>query len=143
MSDAWGKCMARNFGKLLAFLAIVLAGTALLPSSSQGAPPRQVLVLHSYHMGYKWTDEMTQGIRSALREEGKSVQVRYEYMDTKRVSDPAYFRLLHESYKYKYRTSRFDVIIATDNDAFDFLKQYRDDLFPATPVIFCGVNYFE
>ena len=78
-----------------------------------------------------------------MRDEGKSVHIRYEYMDTKHVSDPTYFELLYATYKYKYRTSRFDVIIATDNDAFDFLKQYRDPLFPATPVVFCGVNYFE
>ena len=143
MSNEWGTCMARNFGRLLTFLAVVLAGTAFLPSSSQGTPSKQVLVIHSYHMGYKWTDEMTQGITAALRDEGKSVHIRYEYMDTKRVSDPAYFELLYETYKYKYRASRFDVIIATDNDAFDFLKKYRDPLFPATPVVFCGVNYFE
>jgi PAS domain S-box-containing protein len=143
MSEKWGKCMARNFGMLLAFLAFALLSTALLPSSSQAAPPKQVLVIHSYHMGFKWTDEMTQGITAALQDEGKAVQIRYEYMDTKRVSDPAYLRLLYETYKHKYRTSRFDVILATDNDAFDFLRQYRDDLFPAIPVIFCGVNYFK
>jgi|GEM_PF-1276668 len=143
MSDEWGKCMARNFGMLLVFLAVALAGTAFLPSSSHGAPSKQVLVIHSYHMGFKWTDEMTQGITAALRHEGQAVQVRYEYMDTKHVSDPAYFKLLYETYRYKYRTSRFDVIISTDNDAFDFLRQYRDLLFPATPVIFCGVNNFE
>ena len=143
MSDEWGKFQPRNFRTLLALLALVLACTTLLPSSSLGAPSRQVLVMHSYHMGFKWTDEMTQGIMAALRDEGKAVQVRYEYMDTKRVSDPAYFRLLYETYKHKYRTSRFDVIIATDNDAFDFLKNHRDALFPAAPVIFCGVNYFN
>jgi len=143
MSDKWGKCMARNFGALLAFLVFIPVCTILLPSSSLAAPSKQVLVLHSYHVGFKWTDEMTQGITAALRDEAKAVQIRYEYMDTKRVSDPAYFRLLYETYRHKYRTSRFDVIVATDNDAFDFLKQYRDDLFPAAPVIFCGVNYFK
>ena len=143
MSNAWGKCMARNFGMLLAFLAVLLAGSTFLPSSCQGMPPKQVLVMHSYHVGYKWTNEITQGITAALRDEGKAVQIRYEYMDTKRVSDPSYFELLYETYRYKFRSSRFDVIIATDNDAFDFLKRYRDELFPATPVVFCGVNYFE
>src|SRR5512138_334883 len=96
MSDGWGKCMARNIGMLLVFLAVLLAGTAIMPSTSQGTPPKQVLVIHSYHMGFKWTDEMTQGITAALQGEGKAVQVRYEYMDTKRVSDPAYFQLLYE-----------------------------------------------
>ncbi|MCM2357393.1 MAG: ATP-binding protein [Geobacteraceae bacterium] len=64
-------------------------------------------------------------------------------MDTKRLSDTTYFKLLYETYKYKFGNFRFDAIIATDNDAFNFLVSYRDELFPGTPVVFCGVNYFE
>lgn len=45
MSDKWGKCLTKNLGILLAQLVIVLATTAFLPSSSQAAPPRQVLVI--------------------------------------------------------------------------------------------------
>ena len=143
MADEWGNALARKIGPLLLFLVLLLAGTPLQSLARQEAPPRQILVIHSYHLGFKWTDEMTQGITAALQEEGKAVQVRFEYMDTKRVADPAYFDLLSATYQYKYRTAKFAVIIATDNDAFTFLKKHRDALFPATPVIFCGVNYFQ
>jgi len=46
-------------------------------------------------------------------------------------------------YKLKYKNFKFDIIIATDNNAFDFMRRYRDELFPGTPVVFCGVNYFQ
>ena len=140
MTDERGKNIARKIGTLLVFIILLLAGTAAQALDSQETP-RQVLVIHSYHLGYKWTDDITQGITAALQEEGKAVQIRYEYMDTKRVADSAYFDLLYATYQYKYRNAKFDVIIATDNDAFDFLKANRETLFPATPVIFCGVNY--
>jgi sigma-B regulation protein RsbU (phosphoserine phosphatase) len=145
MVDEWGKGLPRKIATLLLlFLVLLLAGTACASSSSGPAvSPRQVLVIHSYHLGFKWTDEMTQGITAALREEGKGVQVRYDYMDTKHVADPAYFELLYATYRHKYYNEKFAVIIATDNDAFTFLKAHRDLLFPATPVIFCGVNYFQ
>jgi PAS domain S-box-containing protein len=143
MAAAWGKGMARKIGRLLFFLVLLLTGTAVPAFSSHEAPPRQVLVIHSYHLGFKWTDEMTQGITAALQEEGTTVRIRYEYMDTKHVSDAAYFELLYALYRHKYRSEKFAVIIATDNDAFTFLKKYRDALFPATPVIFCGMNYFS
>lgn len=143
MASERDKGMVKSFRIILLFLAVLLSGLAFLPSAGQAASSKQVLVIHSYHMGFKWTDEITQGITAALRDEGQAVQIRYEYMDTKRVADSAYFELLYETFKYKYRTSKFDVIIATDNDSFEFLKKYRDALFPATPVIFCGVNYFE
>jgi sigma-B regulation protein RsbU (phosphoserine phosphatase) len=143
MTDRKGQGLPRKIATLLLFL-LLLAGTACASSSSGPAiSPRQVLVIHSYHLGFKWTDEMSQGITAALQEEGKAVQVRYEYMDTKHVADPAYFERLFATYQYKYRSTKFAVVIATDNDAFTFLKAYRDVLFPATPVIFCGVNYFS
>jgi hypothetical protein len=36
-----------------------------------------------------------------------------------------------------------DLIIVADTEAFDFPQKYRDKLFPGTPVVFCGVNYFQ
>lgn len=138
-----GKTRGRKAGALLISLAVLLAAMAFVFSLSEGSREKHLLVLHSYHQGYKWTDDIARGIEAALREEGKIVQVRHEYMDTKRISDEAYFKLLHATYKYKFANSRFDAIIATDNDALDFLLTYRDDLFPETPVVFCGVNYFE
>lgn len=32
------------------------------------------------------------------------------------------------------------MIIVSDNDALNFVKEYRDELFPGVPVVFCGVN---
>lgn len=123
-------------------LAVLLV-MALCPSLSRAGDERHLLVLHSYHQGYRWTDDLTRGIEAALRGEGGGVKVHYEYMDTKRVSDRAYFNLLLAAYRYKFGKSRFDAIIATDNDAFAFLLAHRDDLFPGTPVVFCGVNDFN
>jgi GAF domain-containing protein/ABC-type uncharacterized transport system substrate-binding protein len=102
---------------------------------------QQVLVLHSYHQGYKWTDDITAGIESVLGEE--NVDLRIEYMDTKRIFDENYLQELYQIYQYKFSDSRFDVIISSDDNAFNFLLQHRDQLFPGTPVVFCGVNFFQ
>jgi PAS domain S-box-containing protein len=145
LSWAWGRKAGRKAGGVLTFLAVVLIFATLvsLPTFGQEVPQKHLLVLQSYHRGYKWTDDITLGIEAALQGDGKTVSVHYEYMDTKRISDPAHFKLLYETYRHKFSKSEFDAIIAADNDAFDFLLSYRDDLFPGTPVVFCGVNYFE
>lgn len=143
MASGWSRCVSRAGATFWVCLVVLLAGSVLRPSICRAATAGQVLVIHSYHLGFKWTDDMTRGITTALQGEGQAVQIRYEYMDTKRVADPAYFKLLFTTYAYKYRGAKFDAIIATDNDAFAFLKRYRDRLFPATPVVFCGVNYFR
>ena len=128
---------------LLVGLAILLAAMAWLPSESLGYSGKRLLVLNSYAPGYKWTIDVNRGISSTVIKADKTVRIHQEYMDTKWVSDQAYFRLLYETYRYKFRSTRFDVIIAADNDAFDFLLKYRDRLFPGTPVVFCGVNNFD
>jgi PAS domain S-box-containing protein len=127
---------------LMLLLATILAIALPRAASAQEPQHRQVLVLHSYHKGFKWTDDISRGIVSSLNEQGSGARIHYEYMDTKRVAGPRYTRLLRETYRLKFSAMKFRVIIASDNDAFDFLLSYRDDLFPGTPVVFCGVNDF-
>lgn len=128
---------------LILLLAVILSIALPRATSAQEPQHRQVLVLHSYHKGFKWTDDISRGIASSLNEQGIGTRIHYEYMDTKRVAGPRYTGLLRETYRLKFRAMKFRVIIASDNDAFDFLLSYRDDLFPGTPVVFCGVNDFE
>ena len=50
---------------------------------------------------------------------------------------------LCEIYRHKFKDREFDVIISVDNNALSFLLKHGDTLFPGTPVVFCGVNYFH
>ena len=125
---------------LLILAVPVLSGGAL---ADQRVPTGRVLILHSYYQGYKWTDDEHAGIESVLKPVIGRNNIHIEYMDTKKVFGDLYSQRLYEVYKVKYRNYKFDLIIATDNNAYDFMRKYRDDLFPHTPVVFCGVNYFE
>jgi signal transduction histidine kinase len=129
--------------ELLISLALISALLLTLPAASAAAYGKHLLVLNSYSPGYKWTEEIIAGITEAVREGDRVVRIHHEFMDTKRISDAGYFRLLYELYRYKFRYTHFDAIITSDNDAFDFMVQYRDRLFPGTPVVFCGVNNFD
>jgi len=104
---------------------------------------KTVLVLHSYYKGYRWTDDEGRGIDSVLLPELGASNLYIEYMDTKRFFGPGSLEQFPDVYRRKFMSHHFDVIVATDNNAFDFLRQYRDRLFPNTPVVFCGVNYFK
>ena len=101
-----------------------------------------VLVLNSYHPGMDWTDGQIAGVREALdRTDG--VQFYIEYMDAKRLTDQLHLDNLHRLLAHKYQAVPLDAIVSTDNDAFDFLRRYRDELFPGVPVVFSGVNWFQ
>lgn len=103
---------------------------------------KRVLVLNSYHSGYVWGDSVISGIREVFNASEVKVNIRYEFMDTKHIRPDVIFRQLRELYAIKYRQFQFDVVIATDNNALNFQLLYRDELFPGTPVVFCGINGF-
>ncbi|RXI45283.1 histidine kinase [Malaciobacter mytili] len=103
---------------------------------------KEVLLLHSYHKGYKWTDDISNAIEKNFNKYN-NINLTTIYMDTKRVSNQNYYVKLKELYKEQFLNRRFDVIIASDNSALEFLIDYQNELFPKTPILFCGINYFD
>ncbi|MDD2639909.1 MAG: ABC transporter substrate binding protein, partial [Arcobacteraceae bacterium] len=103
---------------------------------------KEVLLVHSYDKSYKWSDDISKAIESTF-EEYKSVTLTTIYMDTKRVATPVYFKRLYELYKEQFKERKFDLIIASDNHALEFLNQHLDELFPNTPLLFCAINNFD
>lgn len=130
------------FFVILAILPIYLFLWGL-PEVAFSAPPAQVLVLQSYHQGYKWTDDITQGILQTFEHSGMSVQVHLEYMDTKKAPLKELEPQLVSLYKKKYGPASFDLLLSADDNAFTFLMKHRETLFGDTPWVFCGVNYLE
>ena len=129
-------------GALLLALFLVQPAAA---SASQLSDVDRILVINAYHRGFRWTDSITAGIESVLETGPDSIrrQVEYVYMDTKRLNSPDYIAKLRDVYQLKFQPGEFDVIIASDNNALDFLVDYRDAIFGATPVVFCGINDYE
>lgn len=103
---------------------------------------KQVLVLNSYHSGMAWTDNLITGIKSILNTD-TTIDVYYEFMDTKQNTGPEYLQKLYEIYKYKFKNKHFDAIITSDDDAYNFLLKYGWEITPNIPIVFCGVNFFQ
>ena len=103
----------------------------------------RVLLLNSYHSGMDWTDGLTRGVREGLQASGLSVDLTVEYMDTKHVMDEEHLELFGRLLAHKYTHVRFDAIICADNEAFDFIRHWRDSAFPGVPVVFCGVGSYQ
>lgn len=125
-------------------LLLLMLFSAVLGRALPAGANTSVLVLHSYHPGLSWTKDITAGIKSAFADSGQDVQLHIEYLDTKRFSDERYLRHHMRSYfSYKISQLDFDLVIATDNNAYDFVREERLELFAGRPVVFCGVNGFR
>jgi signal transduction histidine kinase/ABC-type uncharacterized transport system substrate-binding protein len=127
--------------KIIGCLALFLF--LAMPCAATAAQKPNILYLNSYHPGYKWSDDIIRGIQDGFERAGIPVHLHIESMDTKRCAEDEYFSQLCDLYAYKYSNVKFEIIISSDDSAFEFLKANRDKLFPGTPVVFCGVNYFD
>lgn len=130
--------MRQNITRFFLVLIICLC----LPTQGFSQAKKRVLVLHSYNKGLAWTDSEDAGIISVLKGQAPDVEVYTEYMDAKRMNDPAGDRQLAAFYRERYAGLAFDAIITSDDDAFQFMLDHHDVLFSRTPVVFCGVNFF-
>ena len=107
------------------------------PSQSEAA---KVLVLHSYHQGFTWSDSAQRGIEAGLAETEVPVEIDVEYLDAKRHPGDELFALYARLFEEQFRDWQPDIIISMDDDALGFLLGYRGALFPNVPVVFGGLD---
>lgn len=105
-------------------------------------PQKEILLLHSYNNGLKWSDTITEGIKSVLSKY-PNYELTIEYMDSKKINSDEYFNILHKLYEKKFSTRKYDVIITADNYAFNFALLNRKNIFNDSKIVFCGVENLD
>lgn len=115
--------------------------------SAQGPAPGQkqrVLYVNSYHPGYTWSDQILEGLNGRLKPAfGERVDLQVEFLDGKRYSSELEGPLgsvLLSFFRAKYAETRFDLLLVSDQDAYNFMRKARKDVFPDVPMIFAGVE---
>ena len=119
------------------FFLLCLSFTVLWAQHS-----KDILLIHSYHKGYKWSDEISKVIEKNFLD-SDNVFLSTVYMDTKRVDTPEYLEAFYQYYKGRFKNYTFDVIIVADNGALAFVKEHYEELFSKTPIVFLGINNFD
>ncbi len=123
---------------LLIFLCLSLS--QLQANAERTENKKAILYLNSYHKGYHWSDEITQGIEDQINQTPYDLYI--EYLDTKRQYSDSYKQELLEVIKLKYHRLNYDIVITSDDNAFNFYLDNRS-LFKDVPMVFCGVNYLK
>ena len=128
------------------FLAVLIACAVLaippaVPVAVAAAPVPRILLLNSYNIGYDWSDAEIQGFTSALSRAYERYELFIEHLDTKKFYGKTHFPREADLLEAKYRDAGMDVIIAMDNAAFEFARQFRERLFPGLPLVRKGFMY--
>jgi len=101
---------------------------------------KNILILHSYHNGFRWTDDIQKGISETFEKNNLDADLYLEYMDTKRIFNEQYLDDLKQMIIHKYSDTPIDLIITSDDNAYNLVKESYYDVFKGIPVVFCGVN---
>ncbi|MGD8833544.1 MAG: ABC transporter substrate binding protein [Desulfobacteraceae bacterium] len=112
-------------------------------SHSKDTYKPQILLLNSYHQGYKGTDDIVRGFSAAIAQAFPHASIKTEYLDSKYYSGSEYDEILHQLLRHKYEGHHFDLIVASDDFAFNIVEKYYNDFFSQLPVVFCGTNAFN
>ncbi len=124
-------------------LITLLWGPLTLACAAETNPARRILYLNSYHQTMDWSKDMLQATYDVLLPDQNNIVLYIENLDTKYFYNSTYLDGLASFFKIKYQDLTFDLIMVTDNNAYDFIRDYRDQLFPGIPVTFCSVNNLD
>ena len=125
----------RRIGRSLSIVMIV--GAVGLADIASAADQKQVLVLYSTRRDAQIAVVGDRDLPRIL-ERGLSDGVDYysEYIDQARFSETDYQTAFRDFLRLKYTGKAFDLVIAMGDIPFEFVTNYRDELFPDAPVVF-------
>ena len=128
----------RAFGRALLAIALLLS-SELAPAGVASAqdPHKQVLVLYSTRTDNQFSIIGERELPRIL-DVGPRTDLDYysEFIDLARFPDPSYPIAFGDFLRQKYRGIRFDLVIAMQDVAVEFVNRNRDSLFPDAPVVF-------
>lgn len=121
-------------------IARCIVGLTLLFAGEKAAAVGQdVLIVHSYHHEHAWTAFLTEGFDSAFKED-KNIRVFHEYLDAKRYPDSEFKQIFIRYLNNKYSIANVKVIVVSDDDALQLLRENRSTFFPKIPLVYLGIN---
>ncbi|WFD09409.1 ABC transporter substrate binding protein [Tepidibacter hydrothermalis] len=102
----------------------------------------RILLINSYNSSFPTFVEQIEGIKTILKEEEYSIDI--EFMDSKRFFVDENIDNFYKSLEYKiYNQKKYDAVIASDDNAYNFVVDHQNKLFKNIPIVFLGVNNIE
>ena len=134
----------------LALALLVLSSWLVFSASSfasESGETKRVLILYSFRYGLSGNGLMdanmlTSSAIQATMEEGSEHGIAFhsERMNISALSENRYFEELRDAYRKKYDGLPIDLIIAVNYRALNFLNNHGEELWPKTPILFCGIE---
>ena len=126
----------------IAALAVALLLATLCQSGAADQGPKRVLMLHSFGPRFKPWSDYEQSIRTEIsRRWQKPVDFLDQSLVNTRLEDENAEAVFAGYLRALYTSRPVDLIVAIGAPAAAFVQRYRQQLFPATPMVFTAVEH--
>ncbi|MCX7605118.1 MAG: PAS domain-containing protein, partial [Bryobacteraceae bacterium] len=99
-----------------------------------------MLILHSYDPSYNWSVEVTLGLRSVLEALPRELDVWIEYLNVRKLGKQEAWRWMDHTLEQRHAARHFDLVLACDDAAVEYMLEGSPAALRKTPVVFCGVG---
>jgi signal transduction histidine kinase len=125
--------------RILFFMLIVQAG-----ATPQPARTRHIVVLYDERTELPGLSILNVDFLQTLRSASADpIEIYTEQMDLSRFKSDIYLAHLRDYLRSKYAGKDIDVAVAAMGPSLDFLVKNGKDVFPGTPIVFCGIDKRE
>ena len=112
----------------------------VIASNVNAATPRRILILHGPNTLISPDEIVTRIMRETISAMGpQSIDYDSESFDPPVTASLDYDLAFTDLLRKKYRDQKFDIVIAIQTAALDFVLKHRAELWPKTAVVFLGV----
>ena len=101
-----------------------------------------ILIINSYHKGYEFSDNIISGLEKELYSY-HDIDFNILYMDSKRITSSEYFNNLKNLYKVQLENHNYDLVIAVDRFAYDFVLENYNSFFEKEAILAVGIENFS
>ncbi|PLY04822.1 MAG: ATP-binding protein [Arcobacter sp.] len=101
-----------------------------------------ILVINSYHKGYEWSDSIIKGMEKVLYTH-PDININILYMDSKIIHSEEYYKNLKNLYRVQLKNRKYDLIIAVDRFAYDFILENYKQFFKDEPILAVGIENYS
>jgi signal transduction histidine kinase len=123
---------------------IVIFSLSILSAQAQNINVKHVLFISSYNPTFPTYPNQIEGLNSVFNTD-KRIALDIECMDAKRfINDSINVQYFNRYLTYKLsKVPRYKVVIAGDDDAYNYVLSHQKDLFKGIPIVFLGVNNID
>lgn len=104
---------------------------------------KNILVVHSYHSGFSWTNSIHKEINNSFSKDNDEVNIFHEFLDAKRYPDLDHGKEFIDHLQSKYKETNIDILMVSDDPGLEMILGHRNNYFANIPLVFLGINHVD